>query len=544
MLVAATLAVTLIVAMVAGPIAIMPVSAQSASVGDKMAVVGLDGATLQETPGGRTLAQLTAGDVVTAIGRTQDGVYLRVKTERGVEGWVDAKSVVIFGVTALPVIAEPTPTPTSSPTPTPSPTPLQPTATATQPPAPTARAASTAATTAAATPAQAMSAAQSATPVASVTTSVASTPLMADANAGVIGVVTGAGATLRDAPDGERIAELPGAETVTVIGRDADATWLMALTLDGKEGWLNAADLVVFGVDALPVVAGLQEDAATVAAVDATATLTAAEEITASVDAITTTVAAAPTTIPEEPSTNEGVAPQAVMNGVANVSGARLNIRSGPDSSYRIIGKAAGGEELAIAARSEDGAWLVIVRDDLPLGAGWVSASLVRLDGDADALPTSDSIFGAAPASAPATPTPAAESGASAAAPSASPTTTPVAAATQAAAQPAPRSTGPTGLTGNIVFQDGRGSIYVYELASGNVRFLTNGLDPAISRDGRKVAFLRNGLHVINLDGTGERQISGSKDLMSSPKWSPEGDRIVFSSLIGEYKCFDTEFFG
>ena len=76
------------------------------------------------------------------------------------------------------------------------------------------------------------------------------------------------------------------------------------------------------------------------------------------------------------------------------------------------------------------------------------------------------------------------------------------------------------------------------------MRFLTNGLDPAISRDGRQVAFLRNGLHIINLDGTGEQEVSGSKDLMSSPKWSPEGDRIVFSRLIGEYKCFDTEFFG
>ena len=166
------------------------------------------------------------------------------------------------------------------------------------------------------------------------------------------------------------------------------------------KGWLSAADLVIFGVDDLPVVTGMQEDAAAVAAVDATATLTAAEEITASVDAITTTVvaaAAAPTAIPEEPSTDEVVAPQAVMNGVANVSGARLNVRSGPDSGYRIIGKASAGEELAIAARSEDGAWLVIVRDDLPLGAGWVSASLVSLDGAASDLPVSDSIFGSAP---------------------------------------------------------------------------------------------------------------------------------------------------
>ena len=529
-------------------IGVLPVSAQSGMDIGKMAVVGLDGATVQDAPGGRTLVQLSAGEVVTALGRTEDSKYLQVQTERGVTGWTLTSSVVIFGVAQLPVVEPPQP-PTATPTQQPSPTPLPPTPTQQPSPTPTNTAMSSAAPT------------QTAVPTPTVTTdATARVPISLD-SIGAIGVVMGAGASLYTSPDGEAVADLPGAEAVTVVGRNADASWLMALTLDGQQGWIKASDLVIFGVEELPDMSSQLNAEADATSVEDEQPITGATEPAAS-EAITLTAASpalpvsasltSTDTVISASLTNEPMTPEAAMIGAANVSGARLNIRSGPGSDYRIIGKAASGETLAIAARSEDGAWLVIVRDDLPQGAGWVSASLVRLDGEASNLPVSDSIYYStvdepAPAAAPATSRPAPIASATTNADEAPSSTTaaPTAAATPTpSTQPSTRATGPTGLSGNIVFQDGRGSIYVYDLARGNVRFLTNGFDPTISRDGQKVAFLRDGIYTINLDGSGERKIYGGNELITSPKWSPDGEWIVFSRLLGDYQCWDTEFFG
>ena len=79
--------------------------------------------------------------------------------------------------------------------------------------------------------------------------------------------------------------------------------------------------------------------------------------------------------------------------------------------------------------------------------------------------------------------------------------------------------------------------------------WLTNGYDPAISPDGSKVAFYRgggadNGVWVINSDGTDERRIHGGGEFMRSPKWFPDGSRLVFSRMTGTWKCFDLEFIG
>jgi hypothetical protein len=114
------LAVLLIVGLVVTPLALapQPATAQSSVVDSKMAVVGLDGAALLDAPGGKTIAQLAPGDVLTALARTADDEYLQVATDRGVEGWVATASVVVFGIDVLPVFTPPTPTsaPTATPT--------------------------------------------------------------------------------------------------------------------------------------------------------------------------------------------------------------------------------------------------------------------------------------------------------------------------------------------------------------------------------------------------------------------------------------------
>jgi len=539
----AALAVLLVAGMLVTPLSLppQPALAQDSMTDSKMAVVGLDGATLLDAPGGRGVAQLAPGDVLTAIGRTADSKHLQVETDQGANGWVTTASVVVFGVDVLPVVEAPAPaTPTSAPTATPT-KPAAPTAQ----PTPAVQPAATAAATATPSATEEADAAAT-TPAAAPGESAAAT---ADA---VIGVIVGEGAGLYDAPAGDVQEALPGAEAVTVIGRDADGAWLRVATLDGAEGWVKASELVVFGVEELPDMAGQTSVTKTTPA-----TATAVVSATTTASATQTPTVAAGDAETETEAASAVVLPPAATTGVANVTNSRLNIRAGAGSTFSIVGKAGSGEELNIAARSEDSGWLLILRDDLPAGAGWVSASLVRLGDAASELPVSALEFDAAAAptqAAPARPATTPEATATeAAAPeateaaetSAASTAEASAAVTPARAPAAPARTGATGLSGTLAFQDGRGSIYAYDLARGEVRFLASGFDPAISDDGSKVAYLGiDGIRSINIDGSGDRLAFPSSDLITSPKWSPDGEWLVFSRTTGEYKCWQTEFMG
>jgi Tol biopolymer transport system component len=109
-------------------------------------------------------------------------------------------------------------------------------------------------------------------------------------------------------------------------------------------------------------------------------------------------------------------------------------------------------------------------------------------------------------------------------------------AASAAAAAVAPRK-------GVIVFQTSSGgAIYAVNPDGTNLRYLTTGMDPALSPDGKTVAFTRwqgqtNGvlgsLWVIKTDGTGERQVMGFANQVKSPTWSPDGKQIVVSLQHG-----------
>jgi len=100
------------------------------------------------------------------------------------------------------------------------------------------------------------------------------------------------------------------------------------------------------------------------------------------------------------------------------------------------------------------------------------------------------------------------------------------------------------------------GAIYVVDVdTSGdnprNLRYLTDGMDAALSPDVRQVAFTRwdnpslgalGSLWVIDVNGSGERLIADQLRQPKAPIWSPDGSRIALNVQTGdrlkpEYKC-------
>ena len=100
------------------------------------------------------------------------------------------------------------------------------------------------------------------------------------------------------------------------------------------------------------------------------------------------------------------------------------------------------------------------------------------------------------------------------------------------------------GSGGTIVFQTTSGGpIYAVNAAGTNLRYLTTGIDPALSPDGQRVAFTRwdspgflglGSVWVINVDGSGEQIVLGGiEGHPKSPTWSPDGQQIAFNMQLG-----------
>ena len=340
----------------------------------------------------------------------------------------------------------------------------------------------------------------------------APTPLpLAPANT-LVAIAGGHGAALWNADTGASVGQVePGARLIA-SKRSADGQWLYVTDASGTGGWAAASSLIVF------YRLELLTEAVTIAPATPTAAATLQPPPSVST-VVTDTTAAQPTAAPASAftvtTTTTTAAPSAPDAATVALvrSTTRLNIRSGPGTTYAVIGKADPSQPLTIVGRTTDGSWVEVQLPEATETTGWVAAQYVTIGSETAVAVTADR------ATTPPQPNPVA-------APAA-----PVAA---------------SGLSGKLVFQTTFGGpIYLYELASGNLRQLTTGFDPALSPDGSQVAFTRsggeNGIYLINTDGSNEHKIFGERELLLSPKWSPDGKWLAFVRGDEFEPCFVNE---
>lgn len=87
-------------------------------------------------------------------------------------------------------------------------------------------------------------------------------------------------------------------------------------------------------------------------------------------------------------------------------------------------------------------------------------------------------------------------------------------------------------LKGKIAFGGPGHRIWIMDLSTGKCKKVPTNIgavDPALSPDGKKVAYCCGGLWVGNIDGSDHKELS-SKGISRHPTWSPDGKKIAFSS--------------
>ena len=337
-----------------------------------MAVVRNQGAVLYDRPGGEPIQTLVGGSLVSVLLRSQDELWVLVRTRNDVEGWVEIGTLLAAGLSRLPV-EEPTPTPTAQPTSTP--IPPTPTPQPTNTPTPDVETTATAETMQPTTPEPA-------------DTGPTPTLFVPPDGPSALTLVRINGASLWRSEDGSLVARFKAGKRLSAAYRTADSAWYFVYDDSGVHGWAMAPEILVVGGSSLPIQ-------------DITLSMASMEQTESPADAMTPEKEAngasasqevAPTATPTPTQTpTETPTPTIVFTGkiaiTVNNFGARLNVRAGPDIESEIVAKAVAGVTLTGIGRNEAGDWIQVIMTALPSGVGWVYADYVTAKQPVDMLP-------------------------------------------------------------------------------------------------------------------------------------------------------------
>ncbi|MEX1018304.1 MAG: hypothetical protein WDZ49_01520 [Litorilinea sp.] len=344
-------------------------------------------------------------------------------------------------------------------------------------------------------------------------------------------VVARGGADLWRADDHVFLTHLAQGVLFQVEARSADGAWLLGTTPDGESGWVALEDVIAFDTERL------RTQTATILPMTPTPVVAQVLFPTATPGASGASGGDVSLTVPQMSAPEKGEE-AAVAGPIAriNLVDARLNVRAGPGAQHIIVTKAHPDEQFAVMGQSAQGEWVQLAITDVAGGFGWAATEYVDIRGTLADVPVSNAVSNAPVyvEGAESERVSQQRAGAYQAAPASPAAYHPVVHADPAPAAPAVHTGGQSsGLSGKLAIQaTWGGDIYLYEFATGNLRLLTGGFDPAFSPDGTQVAFTRaggeHGLYLINSDGTNERMIFNGRELLRSPKWSPDGNWIVF----------------
>lgn len=206
------------------------------------------------------------------------------------------------------------------------------------------------------------------------------------ASISVLAAVINRDVPLYRTPGGDVVQTLARGTLVNATGQDADGAWIRVEVPDLADGWIESAQLIVVGEEVLPTVTPNtnpeQAGRAKTAAARVMATKPGASSVAAKGADVKDDAGSATATATAED------APVATVNS----GNARLNVRSGPGTSYAIVAKAETGERYPVQARDASREWLQVQLDEDGEAFGWISAQYVRFDGDVADLPVSDAV--------------------------------------------------------------------------------------------------------------------------------------------------------
>ena len=369
-------------------------------------------------------------------------------------------------------------------------------------------------------------------------------------SSGIAAIAGVGGAGLSVHPESEIGYSVPVGTLLQATGRSEDSAWLYvnrdAEIKGGEEiepalaGWTSKVELIAFSIESLPV---LDVDNMPIRLPDPPPSTSDADEGATETDATETmaieTIVIDDQAIPQpeegadtnhvvaydEDAGTNGLDDTTKLTGLVTLDDSRLNVRSAPGTATTIVGKLLPDDLVSVLGLSEDSAWLLITAGRDSELVGWVAADFVDVDGDLNSLRLLPvSTLSESPSKPEAVPTDSVSG-------------------IENVADVSIVTNGSSGGSDQIVFQTSLGAtFYAYNLKSGALWPLTNGFDPAISPDGRTVAFTRdggeNGIYLIDIDGSDERAIFTERGRLASPKWSAEGEWIVFSRGNTFAECY------